>query len=479
MSDYDEIFLQIGEYILREEHKLEESLRIARYNLFDAIGCAMLALTYPSARRLIGPVIPGVVVSGGSRLIGTSYVLDPWKCAFDTGVLIRYLDFNDTWLSLEWGHPSDNLGALISLSDYLNQNRCKITVKELLIAFIKAVEIQGVLALGNSFNQRGFDHVILVKLASAAVSAKLLTKNYKLSYKESLSLIMATCSHVLVDGHPLRTYRHAPNASSRKSWAAGDASMRGLQLAWLVCELGESGLPSAGTVSKWGFNDVILGGNSLKILQPFDTYVMENILFKISYPAEFHAQTALEAAIILHERYKDRLPEIKEVNVKSTEAALRIISKKGPLLNPAARDHCLEYIIAVGLLKGSLTYDDYEEPYASNPTLLALREKITVIEDRSFTASYYDLSKRSISNEIQLVFHDGSISESVLIEYPLGHRERRSEGIKALIEKANYNFSKTLPKHRLDKVTSLFLEENSSALYEMEVKELVSIFTTP
>jgi 2-methylcitrate dehydratase len=410
----------------------------ARYCLMDSLGCAMLALQYPACVRHLGPIVPGTVVPGGVRVPGTNFQLDPVKGAFDIGCTIRWLDYNDTWLAAEWGHPSDNLGAILAVSDYLSRRAeqpKKLTVRDVLTAMIQAHEIQGVLALQNSFNRVGLDHVLLVKVASTAVAAQMLggTKDQ----------VINALSHAWIDGQSLRTYRHAPNTGPRKSWAAGDATSRAVRLALLAVQ-GEPGLPSALTAPKWGFDDVLFKGNQLQRPRPYGSYVMENVLFKIAFPAEFHAQTAAECAMKLHPLVKDRLDQIDRIVLTTQESAVRIISKTGPLHNPADRDHCLQYIVAVGLIFGELTADHYEDRIAGDSRIDALRAKMQVVEDPRYTREYLEADKRSIANAVQIYFKDGTHTDKVEVEYPLGHRRRRTEGIPLLAKKFQENLATKL-----------------------------------
>jgi 2-methylcitrate dehydratase len=424
--DPDKELVDIARYAAGPGPDSAEAFDTARYCLMDSLACAALALNYPACRRHLGPIVPGTVVPNGSRVPGTNFVLDPVKAAFDIGCTVRWLDFNDTWLAAEWGHPSDNLGAILAVADYLGRHGEAVTVRQVLAAMIKAHEIQGVLALRNSFNRVGLDHVVLVKVASTAVATHMLGGTE--------SQIIDALSHAWVDGQSLRTYRHAPNASPRKSWAAGDATSRAVQRARIVLG-GEPGLPSALSVPKWGFFDVLFKGNRFTFPQGYGSYVMENVLFKISFPAEFHAQTAAECAMKLHPLVKDRLDKIERVELTTQESAIRIISKTGPLHNPADRDHSLQYIVAVPLIFGRLTADDYEDAVAKDPRIDALREKMSVREDERYSRDYMDLSKRSIANAVQVFFKNGDSTPRVEVEYPVGHRRRRSEGIPLLVEK--------------------------------------------
>ena len=432
--DYDELIQNITDYIINTPIESRLAYDTAHQCLFDSLGCALLALNYPACTQLLGPVIPGLELTQGVPIPGTNYRLDPVQAAFNIGTQIRWLDYNDTWLAAEWGHPSDNLGAILAVSDYLTRTReQKITIKNLLTMLIKAYEIQGVLALENAFNAHGLDHVLLVKLASAAVTAHLLGGTRQ--------QILDTITHAFLDGHALRTYRHAPNTGHRKSWAAGDATSRAVRLALLV-QAGEMGYPSVLSVPKWGFQDVYWQSQSLTVSQDFNSYVMEHILFKISYPAEFHAQTAVECAIALHNQVNNRITDIARIECYTQAAAVRIISKTGPLHNPADRDHCLQYMVAIGLLYGTLNADHYENKTASNPNIDLLREKMQVSEDPQFTRDYLDPNKRAIPNAIQVFFNDGSATERIQIDYPVGHRRRRKEGQPLLRQKLLHNLKR-------------------------------------
>ncbi len=434
----DSELVAIADYVCDHETNSAEAITTARHCLMDALGCAMLALQYPECTKHLGPIVPGTTVPHGARVPGTPFALDPVTAAWDIGAMVRWLDFNDTWLAAEWGHPSDNLGAILGLGDYLSRKAmaegdAPMTVGDVLQAMIKAHEIQGVLALANSYNRVGLDHVLLVKVASAGVSAWMLG--------QSKEQVIDTLSQAWVDGQSLRTYRHAPNTGSRKSWAAGDASSRAVRLAMMVSK-GEMGLPSVLSAPTWGFYDVLFNGNRFDVQRPYGSYVMENILFKISFPAEFHAQTAVECAMALHAQVKERIDEIARVELKTQESAVRIISKDGPLHNPADRDHCLQYMVAVALIFGRLTAADYEDEVAADPRIDALRERMTVSEDPRYTREYLDPDKRAIGNAVQVFFRDGSSSEKVEVDYPIGHRRRRAEGI-PLLEAKFLNALKT------------------------------------
>ena len=463
----DDLILKIVNYVHDYEIKNDEAINTAKYCLMDTIGCGLLALTFPECKSLLGPHIEGTEVPNGVRVLGTNYKLDPIKAAWDNGAIIRWLDFNDTWLAAEWGHPSDNLGGILSACDYISQNfpEKEITVKEIIFSMIKAHEIQGVLALENSFNRVGLDHVLLVKIASVAVISVILGLN-----KEQT---INALSQAFVDGQSLRTYRHAPNAGPRKSWAAGDATSRAMQLVWLT-KKGQIGYPSAITAPIWGFQDVLFKGKNLVLKQEFESYVMENVLFKISFPAEFHAQTAVEAAVKLHPTIKDKFDEIEKIKIITHESAIRIISKKGKLNNPADRDHCLQYMIAVGLLKGNLVAEDYEDDVASDPLLDQLREKMEVEENKKFSEDYLDPAKRSIANSLQIFFKDGTSTDVEEVHYPIGHKNRRSEGIPILISKFERNLSTQFSNQHVSEIMSLF--EDDERLFNLPVSEFVDFF---
>lgn len=468
----DAELVSIADYAAKSSLTSELAYTTARYCLMDALGCAILALQYPACTKLLGPIVPGTSVPIGTRVPGTDFLLDPILGAFNIGTLVRWLDYNDTWLAAEWGHPSDNLGAILAVTDYLSrknlaEGRSPLLVKDVLTALIKAHEIQGVLALENGFNRLGFDHVILVKIASTAVATQLLGG--------SREQIADALSQAFIDGATLRTYRHAPNTGSRKSWAAGDATSRAVRLAWLTMQ-GEMGYPSALSTKKWGFYDAILGGKPLKIARPFATYVMENVLFKVKFPAEFHAQTAVEGAIILHPQIKNRLDEIEKIVLTTHESAIRIISKSGPLHNPADRDHCLQYMVAVALLNGDLKADYYENKFANDPSIDKLREKMVVEENKQFSQDYLDPDKRSIANAIQVFFKDGSHTEKVIVEYPIGHRRRREEGIPLLFKKFEENIAKQYPANIKREMSALFHDQQR--LEKTPVNELMDLFTS-
>jgi len=452
--DPDRELVDIADYVCDYQVQSDEALDTARNCLMDSLGCALLALQYPECTKHLGPIVPGTLVPNGARVPGTQFQLDPVKAAWDIGALVRWLDFNDTWLAAEWGHPSDNLGAILGLSDWLSRKAVSegedpLTVGDVLNYMVKAHEIQGVLALENSFNRVGLDHVVLVKVASAAVAAHMLGA--------SREQVIDALSQAWVDGQSLRTYRHAPNTGSRKSWAAGDASSRGVRLAMMV-QKGEMGLPSVLTAPKWGFYDVLFKGNPFAFQRPYGSYVMEQILFKISFPAEFHAQTAVECALILHPQVIGRLDEIDRIELTTQESAIRIISKEGPLYNPADRDHCLQYMVAVGLIFGELTADHYEDEIAADPRIDTLRDKMAVREDERFTREYLDPDKRSIGNAVQVFFKDGTSTDLVAIDYPIGHRRRRAEGIPVLERKFLDALHTRFPKAQARRIYDLCLD---------------------
>ena len=429
--DPDALLVEIADYITGREIDSAAAYETARYCLMDTLACGFQALDYPACTKLLGPVVPGATMPGATRVSGTAWELDPVQGAFNIGALIRWLDFNDTWLAAEWGHPSDNLGGILAVADYLSrkavaEGNAPLTVRDVLTGMIKAHEIQGVLALDNSFNRVGLDHVLLVRVATTAVVTGMLGGTNE--------QVINAVSNAWIDGGALRTYRHAPNTGSRKSWAAGDATSRGVRHA-LIAMTGEMGYPSALSAPTWGFSDVLFGGNALTTPQSFDSYVMENVLFKISFPAEFHAQTGVEAAMALHAQVTDRVDEVREIVIETQEPGVRIIDKTGPLDNPADRDHCLQYMVAIPLIFGRLVAADYEDSVASDPRVDALRSKMTVKENPRYTEDYYASDKRYIGNAVQVFFNDGTATERVEVEYPIGHHRRREEGIPVLIEK--------------------------------------------
>jgi 2-methylcitrate dehydratase len=433
----DRLLTEIADYVLGFRAESTEARTIARYCLMDTLGCGMLALKFPACTKLLGPVVPGAELANGARVPGTKHELDPVAAAFNIGALVRWLDFNDTWLAAEWGHPSDNLGAILAVADYVSRQQRSAgaqprTMADVLTAMIKAHEIQGVLALNHAFNRVGLDHVLLVRIASTAVATHLLGGNR--------DQIVNALSNAWLDGGALRAYRHAPNTGSRKSWAAGDATSRAVRHA-LMALAGEMGYPSALTARIWGFQDALFKGKSIALERALGSYVMENVLFKISFPAEFHAQTAVEAALVLHADVENRLDDIDEVVIETQEAGVRIIDKQGRLANPADRDHCLQYMVAVPLIFGRLTADDYEDAVAADARIDRLRERMRVIENPSFSADYIDPDKRAIGNAIQVKFRDGTTTARVAIDYPIGHRRRRAEGVPVLIEKFRRNLA--------------------------------------
>ena len=458
IQPYDQEIIDIVDYALNYQVTSSVAYETAWNCFLDTLGCGLEALEYEACTKLMGPVVPGLTVKNGVKVPGTKHVLDPVQGAFNIGAMIRWLDFNDTWLAAEWGHPSDNLGAILATADWLSRTTDKkFTIKDVLTAMIKAHEIQGCIALENSFNKVGLDHVILVKVASTAVVAQM----FGLTRDQALAAV----SLAWVDGQSLRTYRHFPNAGSRKSWAAGDATSRAVRLA-LIAQTGEMGYPSALTAKTWGFYDVSFKGNSFKFQRPYGTYVMENILFKISFPAEFHSQTAVEAAMVLFGQMNaagKTQADIKKVTIRTHEACIRIIDKKGPLNNPADRDHCIQYMVAVPLIFGRLTARDYEEDIAADQRIDALREKIVCVEDTNYTADYHDPEKRSIANAITIEFTDGTQLGEVAVEYPIGHALRRTEGIPLLIEKYKTNLARIYDTEKQKKILELSLDYNTLA----------------
>jgi 2-methylcitrate dehydratase len=469
---YDQVLTDIADYVCGYTIDSELAYSTARNCLIDTLGCGLEALEYPACTKLLGPIVPGTIVPNGARVPGTAYQLDPVQAAFNIGAMIRWLDFNDTWLAAEWGHPSDNLGGILAVADWLSRTAVAagqppLTMRTVLTAMIKAHEIQGCLALENSFNKVGLDHVVLVKVASTAVVAQMLGLNRE--------QILDALSLAWVDGQSLRTYRHAPNTGSRKSWAAGDATSRGVRLALMV-KAGEMGYPSVLTAKTWGFYDVLFRGRPFSFQRPYGSYVMENVLFKISYPAEFHAQTAVEAAMALRSRLLAAgkpVEDIQDIEIRTHEACLRIIDKKGPLNNPADRDHCVQYMVAVPLLFGHLTASDYEDAFAADPRIDALREKMQCREEPAFTADYHDPEKRSIANSLKITLRDGSTFTET-VEYPLGHRRRRSEGIPLLEAKFRTNLARRFSSQRQQAILDKSL--NQKTLEQMPVQDYVDLY---
>jgi 2-methylcitrate dehydratase len=460
----DKVLKLIADYATGYEVKRAEAYDTARYCLMDTLGCGFEALEYPACTKLLGPVDPETVTPRGARVPGTMLQLDPVQAAFSLGAMIRWLDFNDTWLAAEWGHPSDNLGGILATADWLSRNGQPLTMRDVLTAMIKAHEIQGVIALENSFNRVGLDHVVLVKVASTAVVAHMLGCTY--------DQVVNAVSQAWVDGQSLRTYRHAPNTGSRKSWAAGDATSRAVRLA-LIAKTGEMGYPSVLTAKTWGFYDVLFKGKPFKFQRRFGSYVMENVLFKISFPAEFHSQTAVECAMQLHPLLQGRLQDVKRIRIRTHEAAIRIIDKKGPLDNPADRDHCIQYMVAVPLLFGRLSAADYEDGVARDPRIDALRAKIVCVEDKRFTRDYHDPKKRSIANALTVEFKDGTKLKEVVCEYPIGHKRRRKEGMPVLVEKFKTNLARRFPPQRQRAILELCLDANR--LQATPVKDFVDL----
>jgi 2-methylcitrate dehydratase len=466
----DRVLADIAEYVGGATAFSAEAYRNARLCTLDALGCAIAALDYPACTRLLGPVVEGTLVPNGSRVPGTPYVLDPVTAAFNLGAMLRWLDYNDTWLAAEWGHPSDNLGGILMLADHLSRRAAAnggepVCMRDVFAALIQAYEIQGVLALENSFNRVGLDHVLLVKVATAAVTARLLGG--------SRETIVNAVSNAWIDGQSLRTYRHAPNTGSRKSWAAGDAASRGVLLALRALK-GEMGYPSALSAKTWGFYDVLFKGRPFAINRPYGSYVIENILFKVAFPAEFHAQTAVEAAFQLHEMVGGRLDEVERVVITTQESALRIIDKSGPLYNPADRDHCIQYMVAVGLMRGELTAADYEDAAAADPHIDALRAKTICVEDPRYTRDYLDPDKRSIANAVQVFFQDGTSTPFIAVEYPIGHRRRRQEALPLLEVKFLTNLGDRYPEDQKAAILDLF--RDPARLDDTPVHQLINMF---
>jgi 2-methylcitrate dehydratase len=476
MQTYDKEIESIANYVVNFKIDSNEAFNTARNCLIDTLGCGLEALDYPACIKLLGPTVPGTIVPNGTKIPGTDYQLDPINGAFNIGAMNRWLDFNDTWLASEWGHPSDNLGGILATADWLSRTRINagkepLLMKDVLEAMIKAHEIQGVIALENSFNRVGLDHVMLVKIASTAVITKMLGGSKK--------DIMSALSNAWIDGQSLRTYRHSPNTGSRKSWAAGDATSRAVRLSLMTMK-GEMGYPTALSAKKWGFSDVLFKGKALEFKQGYGSYVMENILFKISFPAEFHAQTAVESALLLHTDNiskidsEEKIKDIKEIIITTHESAIRIIDKKGPLSNPADRDHCIQYMVAIGLLKGSLTAKDYEDNVANDPRIDLLRSKMLCKESNQYSKDYLNPDKRSIANAIQIFYTDGTFSKDIQVEYPIGHKRRREEGIPKLIEKFKTNLARQYDTDRAKHILNISLDQ--SKLEALPVNEYVDLF---
>ncbi|MGS1106119.1 bifunctional 2-methylcitrate dehydratase/aconitate hydratase [Achromobacter anxifer] len=471
--DPDLVLVDIADYVLKYEIQSGLAYETARNCLIDTLGCGLEALEYPACRKLLGPIVPGTTVPHGAKVPGTQFQLDPVQAAFNIGTMIRWLDFNDTWLAAEWGHPSDNLGGILATADWLSRSavaagKPPLLMRDVLTGMIKAHEIQGCIALENSFNKVGLDHVVLVKVASTAVVAQMLG----LSREEVINAV----SLAWVDGQSLRTYRHAPNTGSRKSWAAGDATSRAVRLA-LIARTGEMGYPSVLTAKTWGFYDVLFKGQPFRFQRPYGSYVMENVLFKISFPAEFHAQTAVECAMELHGRLQaagKNADDIAKITIRTHEACIRIIDKKGPLANPADRDHCIQYMVAVPTLFGRLTAADYEDAVARDPRIDALRDKIVCVEDPAYTRDYHDPDKRSIANALTVEFKDGSRLDEIVCEYPIGHKRRRAEGIPLLETKFRTNLARMFPARQQDRILQASLDQKR--LEAMPVHEYVDLY---
>ena len=463
----DHVLTAIADYALKFEIDSALAYETAGYCLMDTLACGFQALKYPACTKLMGPVVPGATLTNGARVPGTAYELDPITAAFNIGAMIRWLDFNDTWLAAEWGHPSDNLGGILAVADYLSRGGKRVVVRDVLTGMIKAHEIQGVLALENSFNRVGLDHVLLVRVASTAVVTAM--------FGGTREQIINAVSNAWIDGGALRTYRHAPNTGSRKSWAAGDATSRAVRHALFALK-GEMGYPSALSAKTWGFQDVLFKGKPIVVPQALASYVMENVLFKISYPAEFHAQTAVEAAMTLHPQIVAKLEQIERVVIETQEPGVRIIDKTGPLANPADRDHCIQYMVAIPLLFGRLEASDYEDAVATDPRVDALRDKMQVKENAAFTKDYYDPQKRYIGNAVQVFFKDGSASERVAVDYPIGHRKRRAEGMPVLVKKFESSVAAHFQPRQTEAINAMFA--NRKTLMAMPVSDFVAKLVT-
>ena len=471
--EWDDVIVDIVDYVNTAPDFSTQTYTTARHCLIDTLGCGLEALEYPACRKLLGPVVPGASLTNGAKVPGTGDQLDPVKAAFDIGAMVRWLDFNDTWLAAEWGHPSDNLGGILAMADWLSRTALRtggepLRMRDVLTAMIRAHEIQGCIALENSFNRVGLDHVVLVKVATTAVVAQMLG----LTREQQLAAV----SHAWVDGQSLRSYRQAPNTGSRKSWAAGDATSRGVRLA-LIAQSGEMGYPTALSAKTWGFYDVSFDGKPFTFQRPYGDYVMDNILFKISYPAEFHGQTAAEAAITLHQQLQQAgrgVQDIARITIRTHESCIRIIDKKGPLHNPADRDHCVQYMVAVALLFGRLTSADYEDDVAADPRIDALRNTMHCVEDPAFTQDYLDPDKRSIANALTIEFNDGTSLDEVVVEYPVGHKRRRAEGVPLLEDKFRANLARIFPDDQQSRIWNTSADQAS--LEQRPVNEYVDLF---
>jgi 2-methylcitrate dehydratase len=468
----DKVLTDIAEYVTGFRIKSQEAYDTARLCLMDTLGCGLEALEYPACTKLLGPMVPGTLVPNGARVPGTPYQLDPVAAAFNIGAMIRWLDFNDVWVAAEWGHPSDNLGGILATADWLSRTRLAqgkkpLTMRDVLTGMIKAHEVQGVIALENSFNRVGLDHVVLVKVATTAVVTHMVGGTHE--------EIVNALSNAWIDGQSLRTYRHVPNTGSRKSWAAGDATSRGVRLALLALK-GEMGYPSALTAKTWGFYDALFRGKPFRFQRQYGSYVMENVVFKIAFPAEYHAQTAVECAVRLHRQVKDRLDDIKKIVVTTHESAIRIIDKKGPLHNPADRDHCIQYMTAIGLIKGNLTAADYEDNVAADPRIDRLRSQMVCVENKQWSRDYLDPAKRSAANAVQVFLKDGSKLDKVTVEYPVGHRRRRQEGVPLLEAKFRTNLARRLPPKQQQAIISLWGDPRR--LEATAVNEFVDLLVT-
>lgn len=476
----DEVLKDIASYVHETNISSRLALDTAKLCFLDTLGCGLAALKYQQARDIIKPIVPGTIVPNGTKVLGTDYRLGPVEGAFAIGTLIRWLDYNDCWLAAEWGHPSDNLGGILAVADYLTRlsratggKEGKVfTIGDVLESMVKAHEIQGIIALENSFNSVGLDHVVLVKVATTAVVSKMLGLDKQQT--------VAAISQAFVDGQSLRTYRHAPNTGSRKSWAAGDAVSRAVNLAYLIKKANVGLIPSVLTAPTWGFYDVLFKGKpfSFKQRNQFGSYVMENILFKISFPAEFHAQTAAEAAIKAHNILRDlgkTFQDLKSVRIRTQEAAVRIIDKNGPLYNYADRDHCIQYMTAVPLIYGRLTAEDYTDAIAKNPEIDELRSKIYCVKDDQFTLDYHDPAKRSIGNALLIELNDGTKLDEIVVEYPVGHRFRRKDGIPLLLNK----FRTHLNQHFIDspdRAEKIYMQSESPDLNDTPIDSYMDLY---
>lgn len=451
----DKVLVEIAQYVDRYAVKSKLAWETARLTLIDTLGCGFEALSYPACTKLLGPIVPGTIVPNGARVPGTPYVLDPERAALNTGALFRWLDFNDAFYGATVIHPSDTYGGIVPIADWVSRTRVArrkepLLMRDVLEAGIKAYEVMGGLAIENGFTDVGLDHTILVKIGVTPVVTRLLGGT-----REE---IVNALSNAWLDGHALAAFRRKPNTGSRKSWAAGDAASRGVRLA-LMAVKGEMGYPAALSAKRWGFYEALFKGKPFTFQRPLGSYVMENTLFKIPYPTAFHGQSGVEAAIKLHPLVKDRLDEIEHIDVKCHNSSMTILDKTGPLYNPADRDHCMQYMMAVGMIYGTMTAEHYEDHIAADPRIDKLRAKMKLSESAQFERDYHDPAKRSNANSIHVYFKDGTKAPLSVVEYPLGHRRRRKEGIPAVMEKFEKNVARVFAAKQRGRIMAVCLDQ--------------------